>query len=278
MRVCLIVPLASELSIPAEIQAVSNTFSAAGHVVHVAEASRHGLRDALQSSPFDLAWFAGHSGPDGFGLTDGVWRAAEAGRWLVAVRAWMFVANSCESVELVTAIQRIANVDMVAAITPALDDAIAAETALYLARSLVETNDLAEATRRASANGYLEYRFYPCGGSMAEQARAGQAPQDNLTDLVRALRGDPFTGAPGLLATVATLAANVANLTTTVAQLSAQLESNQVSVDARLTALEEQRRADRQTTVSPRMVWWLLALMLLFAVSAISVLLRLGGA
>lgn len=272
MRVCLIALFAPDLAVPAEISAVTNTFSAAGWMVHIADASRRGLRDALGDGPFDLAWFAGHAGEDGFALADGVWPPAECGRWLLAVRARMLVANTCFSAEHVLRIQQIANVDVVATIRPTgVEDGDAQETALFLARALVESSDLAAATRQASANGQLQYRFFPGGAdSMAQSMRAsdGQA-QDDVAALVRAIKGDPFTGSPGLIATVATLVA-------TVQALTASIDGYRATTDARLAALEQQR--EQRLVISPRVLVLLLTSAVVLALLMLALIVRLGGA
>lgn len=233
MRICLIADQGGDLgSVKDELQDVVNTFGAAGHTVHVADANRADIRAALLAGPFDLAWFAGHSNADGFVLSDGTWSPAEVGRWLTATRAWSFVANACFSVEHVLAIQRVAEVDVVATIAPSgVDDSEAASTALYLARALVETNDLQAATRRASANGQLQYRYFSVGRQMREQMRNDGYTNEDVAALVRALKGDPFTGTAGLISTVSTLANNVQTLTQTI-------EAYRRETDIRLSALE----------------------------------------
>lgn len=271
MRVCLIALFAPDLAVPAEVGDVANTFSAAGWMVHIADASRRGLRDALEDGPFDLAWFAGHGDGEGLALADGVWRPAECGRWLVAVRAWMFVANACFSAEHVVRIQQIANVDMVATIAPSgVEDGEAVDAALFLARALVESSDLAAATRQASAAGQLQYRFFPCGDSMAQSMRAGDGQaQDDVAALVRAIRGDTFTGTPGLIATVATLV-------TTVQALTASIDGYRAATDARLAALEQQR--EQRVAMSPRALMLMLASAVVLASLMLALIVRLGGA
>jgi hypothetical protein len=271
MRVCLIALFAPDLTVPTEISDVANTFSAAGWTVHIADASRRGLRAALDDGPYDLAWFAGHAGEDGFALSDAVWRPAECGRWLLAVRAWMLVANACFSAEHVLRIQQVANVDVVATIVPSgVEDGDAAETALFLARALVESSNLATATHQASAAGQLQYRFFP-GDSMTQSGRAtgdGQA-QDDVAALVRAIRGDPFTGSPGLIATVATLVI-------TVQALTASIDGYRSATDLRLAALERQR--EQRVAMSPRALLLLLASALVLASLMLALIVRLGGA
>jgi hypothetical protein len=107
---------------------------------------------------------------------------------------------------------------------------------------------------------------------MADSMRAGNAAQpDDVAALVRALRGDPFTGAAGLLEQVSRLAVSVAALTAT-------LEASQARTEARLTALEEQRRPpSSQVAMTPRMFMFVASLAILLVAALFLVLLRLGG-
>lgn len=272
MRVCLIAPMTSDLAIPVEMQDVANTFSAAGHVVRMTPASRQGLREAMYAGVFELVWFAGHGGADGFELADGVWRPVECGRWLVAVGAWSLVANVCFSAEHVQAIQQIADVDIVATIAPAgVEDAAAAETALYLARAFVESNSLAAATQQASAGGQIQYRYFPSGRMTGSTQRAAdeQAHQD-VAALVRVFRGDPVSGAPGLMATLNALATKLDTLATA-------FDAYRASTEARLDALERSQRG-QQVVMSPRTASLLLASSVVMIVLMFWVLIRLGGA
>lgn len=273
MRICLIAPMTSDLAIPAEVQDVANTFSEAGHTVRIAAAARQGLREAMYAGTFQLVWFAGHSGAEGFALADGIWRPVECGRWLVAVGAWSLVVNACFSAEHVMTIQQIADVDIVATIAPAgVEDTVAAETALYLARAFVETNSLAQATQRASAGGQLQYRYFPSGRMTQGTQRAAeeQAHQD-VAALVKVFRGDPITGTPGLVATLNALASKLDTLATA-------FDAYRASTEARLDALEKAQRTGGQVQMSPRMASLLMILSVMMIVLMFWILVRLGGA
>ena len=273
MRICLIAPMTSDLAIPGEMQEVANTFSEAGHMVRITPASRQGLRDAMYAGTFEMVWFAGHSGDEGFGLADGIWKPVDCGRWLAAVGAWSFVANACFSAEHVQTIQQIANVDIVATIAPAgVEDDTAADTALFLARAFVETNSLSQATQRASAGGQIQYRYFPSGRMNGSTQRAAdeQVHQDTAA-LVRLFRGDPATGQPGLVATLNTLAAKLD-------VLAAAFDAYRVSTEARLDALEKAQRIGQQVSMSPRMASSLMLVSFLMIVLMFALILRLGGA
>jgi hypothetical protein len=272
MRVCLIVPASSDLDVPAELQNVANTFSEAGSVVRITDASRRGLRETLYGGTFDLVWVAGHSSAEGFKLSDGVLTPAELGRWLVAVEAWSLVLNSCFSAEHVVLIQQVVDVDVVATIAPAgVSDDAAAETALYLARALVESHDLARATRLASANGQLQYRFFPSSGrDMASMTRSEDRAYEDLAALVQVFKGDPRTGQPGLVATLNLLATRVDAMT-------ASFDAYRSSTEARLDALERSQRAAKQVSISPRLLSLLMMVSLMLVILMFAVIIRLGG-
>lgn len=274
MKVCLIAPAASDLDIPTELQDVVNTFSAAAHVIRIADASRRGLREAMYAGTFDMVWFAGHSGAEGFELGDGIWKPAEMGRWLVAIGAWSLVLNSCFSAEHVLMIQQVADVDVVATIAPAgVDDAVAAETALYLARALVESHDLSRATRLASANGQLQYRFFPSGGrDMTSMTRAEEQAHEDVAALVQVFKGDPRTGQPGLVATLNTMAQRMD-------ALSKSFDAYRESTERRLEALERwQRTGGGQVQMSPRIASMLVAMSVILITLMFWLIVRLGGA
>ena len=273
MRICLIAPMTSDLAIPGEMQEVANTFSEAGHMVRITPASRQGLRDAMYAGVFEMAWFAGHSGDEGFGLADGIWKPVDCGRWLAAVGAWSFVANACFSAEHVQTIQQIADVDIVATIAPAgVEDDTAADTALFLARAFVETNSLSQATQRASAGGQIQYRYFPSGRmNGSTQIAADEQVHQDVAALVKVFRGDPITGQPGLVATLNTLASKFDTLATA-------FDAYRASTEARLDALEKAQRTGGQVQMSPRMASLLMILSVVMIVLMFWVLVRLGGA
>ncbi|TXH53490.1 MAG: hypothetical protein E6Q97_13170, partial [Desulfurellales bacterium] len=161
-------------SLPGEVQAVSNTLSAAGWTVRLcigADATRAGLLAAAGEGDVDLAWFGLHSGADGFALSDGVWPPSQLGVWLRNVNACDCVLNSCYSIEHVDAIQRAADsVGVACTINPAgVDDTLAWQVGVHLARAYAVTEDLRASVQWASGSGSLAYRFIP----PAAEAAAG---------------------------------------------------------------------------------------------------------
>ena len=208
-------------SLPAEIQTVANVLSAAGWTVRLcigADAGRAGLLAAAGEGDVDLAWFGLHSGADGFALSDGVWPPAQLGTWLRNVNACDCVLNSCYSIEHVDAIQRAADsVGVACTINPAgVDDALAWQVGVHLARAYAVTEDLRSSVQWASGSGSLAYRFIPPaaeaaaggirGGRVAMDESAGI--REDLRLLMQAVQGDGRTGAPGLLPRVAALQAS----------------------------------------------------------------------
>lgn len=175
------------------------------------DATLNGLVQSLDYGPFDLVWLITHSDPTGFALADQVVSPVQLGQWLRAAGCRAAVLNSCHSAEHVVTIQRACPADIVATVDPAgVDGVTARSTGYYLARALAVTGDLRAAVERASGSGLVQYRWYPAGtegamrneGSDAELART-------MGDLVRALQGDPFSGAPGLLAQLNALNADM---------------------------------------------------------------------
>lgn len=207
--------------LPAEIQTVANVLSAAGWTVRLcigADASRAGLLAAAGEGDVDLAWFGLHSTGEGFVLSDGVWPPAQLGTWLRNVNACDVVLNSCYSIEHVDAIQRAAdNVGVACTINPAgVDDALAWQVGVHLARAYAVTEELRSSVQWASGAGSLAYRFIPPaadaaaggirGGRMAMDESVGI--REDLRLLMQAVQGDGRTGAPGLLPRVAALQAS----------------------------------------------------------------------
>lgn len=81
---------------------------------------------------------------------------------------------------------------------------------------------------------------------------------EDVAALIRALRGDEFTGSPGLIATVTTLSANVA-------ALAKSIEAYRADTDVRLEALERASRTE--CNVLSR--WGLVILLAVVAVAAV---------
>lgn len=238
-------------SLPAEIQTVANVLSAAGWTVRLcigADAGRAGLLAAAGEGDVDLAWFGLHSGADGFALSDGVWPPSQLGTWLRNVNACDCVLNSCYSIEHVDAIQRAAdNVGVACTINPAgVDDALAWQVGVHLARAYAVTEDLRSSVQWASGAGSLAYRFIPPaaaaavggirGGRMAMDDSVGI--REDLRLLMQAVQGDGRTGAPGLLPRVAALQASFDTLATEQRQWREEQREWREKTERRLDMLE----------------------------------------
>ncbi|TXH55996.1 MAG: hypothetical protein E6Q97_07525, partial [Desulfurellales bacterium] len=180
-------------SLPAEIQTVANVLSAAGWTVRLcigADASRAGLLAAAGEGDVDLAWFGLHSTADGFVLSDGVWPPAQLGTWLRNVNACDCVLNSCYSIEHVDAIQRAADsVGVACTINPAgVDDALAWQVGVHLARAYAVTEDLRSSVQWASGAGSLAYRYIPAAADAAAGIRGGRMAMDESVGIRDDLR------------------------------------------------------------------------------------------
>ena len=248
---CVIVAAGDLDSLPAEIQTVANVLSAAGWTVRLcigADASRAGLLAAAGEGDVDLAWFGLHSNADGFALSDGVWPPAQLGTWLRNVNACDCVLNSCFSIEHVDAIQRAADsVGVACTINPAgVDDALAWQVGVHLARAYAVTEDLRSSVQWASGAGSLAYRFIPPaaeaaaggirGGRMAMDESVGI--REDLRLLMQAVQGDGRTGAPGLLPRVADLQQAVQAMATEQRQWRDEQREWRERTERRLDVLE----------------------------------------
>jgi len=237
--------------LPAEVQTVTNTLSAAGWTVRLAigaDASRAGLLAAAGEGDVDLAWFGLHSSADGFALSDGVWPPAQLGTWLRNVNACDCVLNSCFSIEHVDAIQRAADsVGVACTINPAgVDDALAWQVGVHLARAYAVTEDLRSSVQWASGAGSLAYRFIPPaaaaavggirGGRMAMDDSVGI--REDLRLLMQAVQGDGRTGTPGLLPRVAALQASFDAMATEQRQWREEQREWRERTERRLDVLE----------------------------------------
>ena len=237
--------------LPAEIQTVANVLSAAGWTVRLCigpDATRAGLLAAAGEGDVDLAWFGLHSGAEGFALSDGVWPPAQLGTWLRNVNACDCVLNSCFSIEHVDAIQRAAdNVGVACTINPAgVDDALAWQVGVHLARAYAVTEDLRSSVQWASGAGSLAYRFIPAAADVAAGGiRGGRMAMDesvgireDLRLLMQAVQGDGRTGAPGLLPRVADLQQAVQAMATEQRQWRDEQREWRERTERRLDVLE----------------------------------------
>jgi hypothetical protein len=229
-------------SLPAEVSTVANTLSSAGWTVRLCvggDATRAGLLAAAGEGDVALAWFGVHSDADGFALTDGIYSPSHLGVWLRNVSARECVLNSCYSVEHVDAIQRAADVDIACTIAPGgVDSTEAWQWGVYAVRAYVANGgDLQQAVRQASGFGALQYRFISCGG-MKLRGRVGRMPPDRieeqLSSLLRAVRGDTENGVPGL-------AQQMRDLQAMLLVMQNEQRAWRDSVDTRLRALEGSR-------------------------------------
>lgn len=273
-------------NLPAEIQTVANVLSAAGWTVRLcigADASRAGLLAAAGEGDVDLAWFGLHSSVEGFALSDGVWPPAQLGTWLRNVNACDCVLNSCFSVEHVDAIQRAADsVGVACTINPAgVDDALAWQVGVHLARAYAVTEDLRSSVQWASGAGSLAYRFIPAaadaaaggirGGRMAMDESAGI--REDLRLLMQAVQGDGRTGAPGLLPRVAALQASFDAMVVEQRQWRDEQREWRADVERRIGQLER----PKPVVVSERSVYVASVLIVLLLAGLLAAVMMFNG-
>ena len=257
--------------LPSEIQTVSNVLSAAGWTVRLClggDASRSGLLAAAGEGDVDLAWFGLHSSAEGFALSDGIWPPAQLGTWLRNVNACDCVLNSCYSIEHVDAIQRAADgVGVACTINPSgVDDALAWQVGVHLARAYAVTEDLRSSVQWASGAGALQYRFIPPSG--AGSSRGGRMAEDRIEDqlqqLLRAVRGEPENGYTGLVQ-------RVTDLQRDLQAMANEQRQWRDDVDRRLTRLEQVKpitMSERSVYVSAAVVIAALSLLLVMLLIA----------
>lgn len=228
-------------SLPAEVQTVANTLSGAGWTVRLCigpDATRAGLLAAAGEGDVDLAWFGLHSGADGFALSDGVWPPSQLGTWLRNVNACECVLNACYSIDHVEAIQRAADgVGVACTISPAgVDDALAWQVGVHLVRAYVATNDMRTAVQRASGAGSLQYRYVPPGGVVVGGSKRMPADriEEQLQQLLRAVRGEPENGYTGLVQ-------RVTDLQRDLQAMANEQRQWREDTDRRIDALERQK-------------------------------------
>jgi hypothetical protein len=272
--------------LPQEIQTVSNVLNAAGWKVQLClgpDASRAGLLAAAGEGDVDLAWFGLHSGAEGFALSDGVWPPAQLGTWLRNVNACDCVLNSCYSIEHVDAIQRAAdNVGVACTINPAgVDDALAWQVGVHLARAYAVTEELRSSVQWASGAGSLAYRFIPAAADVAAGGiRGGRMAMDesvgireDLRLLMQAVQGDGRTGAPGLLPRVAALQASFDVMATEQRQWREEQREWRSDVERRLGQLER----PKPVVVSERSVYVASVIIVLLLAGLLAAVMMFNG-
>lgn len=280
MRIAIIASGRDLPAIPAEAQQLTNIWSRAGwEVVLIAgEQATHAALAAAASPPIDRFWISAHMCEDGIGLADGELSIPELAQWIGMSQAAEGVLNGCSSAVHVAQIQRFADVDLAAAIRDDLPDDTAAITAAHLARAWVEAGSLQEAARRATANGAIEYRFYPAPRrprtNRSMQPDPAQINTDelaaNVEKLIDTIQGDPRWGQPGLLPTMETLRSEFKDFRREDAEYRRQDAAWKAMIEQEIIALKRQR-----TIITPKAV--LVALVASVAITAaLVILLRTG--
>ncbi|MGV8951378.1 MAG: CHAT domain-containing protein [Cypionkella sp.] len=250
MRCILIVPFSEDLAtLPAEAQEVANILQRGGtHTVYLVQGvvTRADLMRAAREGPFDLVWVAAHADKSGLLLSKGaLWTMEGLAVFLERCGAAVVVLNACFSAQLVVDLQRFATVGVVAAIAPeGVTDADAWEQAVYLAEAIhgqPELERLPDAVRSATAGGAAPYRWFPAARETIKRSNMAQGEED----LRRAILGDTFSGAPGLLVRLGRLETQVSDLVAAVTRW---------QHDTEMRILELERR--RSMEISGRTAYW----------------------
>lgn len=180
MRSLLIVNLAT-VNMQREGQELANLLGEAGYRVTTLQTNINTMelyRLASKSS-IELVWLVSHSAAEGFAFGETTIPPREMGLFLHQAQTVDLVLNACYSAEHVQAIQRLANVNVLAAITQNLADIDALTSALYLARSLATGHSLRDAYTQTLSGG-SDYRWFPA-------PRTVKQPMDNSRDIEQKL-------------------------------------------------------------------------------------------
>lgn len=265
--------------LPAEVQTVANLLSNSGWTVRLclgSDASRAGLLAAAGEGMAQLCWFGLHSGKEGFELADGVWPPAQVGVWLHNIEACDVVLNACYSLEHVESIQRAANVNVACTIDPdGVDSTLAWQVGVYLIRAYLAKGSLQQAVRQASGLGSLQYRFIPA--SREQGSRSNMPPdriEDQLTSLLRAVRGDTENGVPGLVFRMSEMQRQLTVFTEEQRAWREEQRAWREQTEHRLNALESMQRP----VISNRMGTVLTVTVVVAALLILFLLMRWGGA
>lgn len=253
----------------AEGEEVLNLLSANGYTVHrLTLYTPLELFRATSGGPYELVWIACHSSAEGFLLGKEFLKPYELGYFLYAVQAKEVFLNSCFSVQFVQEIQGRVDVDIVATIKPEISDTQAWITALYFSKEFVRSKSLRLAYNKLLADGQSSYYWFP---RKAEPMPESGSHDETLNQLTRAIKGDPFTGQPGILETLVGIQKEL--------QLQRQEAKDwRANLETRVAKLEENTKVSGSYLVLDRKVVILLfigflaALMLLFLLTRI-----LGG-
>lgn len=197
-------------NMPSEAQEVINVLGSNGYNVQLLQSNISSLElyRTLQRGPYPLVWVASHSSEQGFMFGATLIKPVELAQFLEEAKATDLVLNSCYSIDHISQIQGISNVNVVATIDPNLDDKLAWSSALYLATSLVRNGTLRQAYQTVLAGSGSPYRWFP-----ALRVRTNTVQEENVLDRVeksldrvmRILHGDPYLHAAGIVDLVSNL-------------------------------------------------------------------------
>lgn len=261
-------------SLPAEVQDITNIFSAENWTVRLCigdDASRQGLVRVSLEGQWDVVWVGAHSSSKGFILSDGELSPHDLGIWLSSIKATECVLNVCYSLEHVTRIQRVCNSGIACTIDEkGLPDPLAWATGVIVAGHLARTRDLSAAIREVGQNG-SQYRYIPARGGREVRAPMNQEDRDLLNQLVMAIKGDGMTGL-GLIRQWQQLSQNLENYIEQNEDRYKQQDKFNRDIESRLKLLEGSKpisMTERSVYISA-IVISTLAVVLLLTLTAIN--------
>lgn len=232
------------------------------------------LYRASDGGPFDLVWVGCHSGEQGFLIGNNILNPNELGLFLKETAARDVFLNSCFSAQFVDMIQRYAmQTNIVATIQPAIPDNQAWVYALYFCKAFVRTKSLEVAYNEILSGGRTYYYWFPARSHVGNVESGERAMPDTLSQLTRAIKGDPFTGQPGILETLQRIQTSMEAQAQQQRTWQTTIENRLENLEERMTALEKNVRSggsylilDRKTVVL-LFIGFVFTLMLIFALT-----------
>lgn len=227
------------------------------------------LYRAMDGGPFDIVWVGCHSSEQGFLIGNNVLSPTELGLFLRETHCQDTFLNSCFSAQFVDTIQKYATgTAVLATIQPAIPDDQAWVYALYFCKAFVRTKSLEKAYNEVLSGGRTYYYWFPARDKDLDSGE--QAMPDTLSQLTRAIKGDPFTGTPGILETLKQIQLAVETQARAQQTFQTTMETRLGDMEERMAELEKNVRSggsylilDRKTVVF-LFIGFIFTLMLLF--------------
>ena len=212
MKILIIAPNLPDLpNVPDEVASLSNRLD---HVLLQGTVTKSEIIGKIeQEGTFEGFWFASHGNDEGVLLSNGAMFSAYdiAAYANVAQCEWVAI-NTCDSSALVTTIQNLSEVDVIATETENIADVEAWQFGRLLAIEYAKSGDIRKAVQ-SIAPGSTVHRYYRNERSnmtrqytpptkempkLAQPVRTDKTLEDKIDRLVRLVEGDPALKLKGL--------------------------------------------------------------------------------